>query len=227
MIAPPGTIANGVLPAASAARGLTGFRMVDTLLRRARADAAASASIAASEGGNTGISIGGYDADRTPFIFVEFLCSAWGGRRVGRRPRRQRQPHGEHVAAAGRDLARPSSRWRSSRTEFIQDVGGPGKYRGGASIRRDYRLLEDEAVLQVRADRHDFRPYGLYGGSPGQPVAQRAEPGHRGAGAARQGHDDDEARRRLPSRVGRGRAAGAIRSSASRRACRATSGTSS
>ena len=29
VIAPPGTIANGVLPAACAARGLTGFRMVD------------------------------------------------------------------------------------------------------------------------------------------------------------------------------------------------------
>jgi N-methylhydantoinase B len=37
------------------------------------------------------------------------------------------------------------------------------------SIRRDYRLLEEEAVLQVRADRHAFRPYGLYGGSPGRP----------------------------------------------------------
>jgi N-methylhydantoinase B len=55
------------------------------------------------------------------------------------------------------------------RTEFIQDVGGAGKYRGGASIRRDYEMLEAEAVLQVRSDRHDFRPYGLYGGSPGQP----------------------------------------------------------
>jgi N-methylhydantoinase B len=53
--------------------------------------------------------------------------------------------------------------------EFIPDVGGPGQYRGGMSIRRDYRLVEEEAVLQVRADRHTFRPYGLYGGSPGRP----------------------------------------------------------
>ena len=54
-------------------------------------------------------------------------------------------------------------------TEFIQDVGGAGKFRGGASIRRDYKLLEEEAVLQVRADRHDIRPYGLFGGNPGSP----------------------------------------------------------
>jgi N-methylhydantoinase B len=53
--------------------------------------------------------------------------------------------------------------------EFIQDVGGPGKYRGGMSVRRDYRFLEEEAVLQVRADRRTFRPYGLYGGQPGKP----------------------------------------------------------
>jgi len=35
---------------------------------------------AASEGGNTGITIGGYDADRKPFIYVDFLSGAWGGR---------------------------------------------------------------------------------------------------------------------------------------------------
>jgi N-methylhydantoinase B len=41
------------------------------------------------------------------------------------------------------------------------------------SIRRAYRLTEDEAVLQVRADRHTFRPYGLYGGAPGKPSRNR------------------------------------------------------
>jgi N-methylhydantoinase B len=58
-------------------------------------------------------------------------------------------------------------------TELIPDVGGPGKHRGGMSIRRAYRLVEDEAVLQVRADRHTFRPYGLYGGGSGQPSRNR------------------------------------------------------
>ena len=32
---------------------------------------------------------------------------------------------------------------------------------------RDYRLNTEEATLQVRSDRRDFRPFGLYGGSPG------------------------------------------------------------
>jgi N-methylhydantoinase B len=38
-------------------------------------------------------------------------------------------------------------------------------------------MLEEEAVLQVRADRHDFRPYGLYGGSPGRPSHNVMNPG--------------------------------------------------
>jgi N-methylhydantoinase B len=38
-------------------------------------------------------------------------------------------------------------------------------------------MLEAEAVLQVRADRHDFRPYGLFGGSPGRPSKNVMNPG--------------------------------------------------
>jgi N-methylhydantoinase B len=37
-------------------------------------------AMAASEGGPTGVSIGGYHADRSPFVFVEFISSGWGGR---------------------------------------------------------------------------------------------------------------------------------------------------
>jgi N-methylhydantoinase B len=53
--------------------------------------------------------------------------------------------------------------------EFLTDAMGAGKFRGGAPFRREYKFLEEEAVLQVRSDRRDFRPYGLYGGSPGKP----------------------------------------------------------
>lgn len=77
VIAPPGTIANGVLPAACAARGLTGFRMVDCAFG-CLAMMLPDRVFAASDGGNTGISIGGYDAARQPFIYVDFTCGAWG-----------------------------------------------------------------------------------------------------------------------------------------------------
>jgi N-methylhydantoinase B len=79
--APPGTIANNVLPAACAARGLTGFRMIDVMFG-ALAKMLPDKVFACSDGGNTGISIGGYYADRKPFIYVDFTCAAWAGVRL-------------------------------------------------------------------------------------------------------------------------------------------------
>ena len=61
VICPAGTVGNGVLPAACAARGLTGFRMVDCMFG-ALAMMLPDKVKAAGDGGNTGISIGGYDA---------------------------------------------------------------------------------------------------------------------------------------------------------------------
>ena len=60
--------------------------------------------------------------------------------------------------------------------EFVADKAGAGKYRGGVPFRRDYRFLEDEGVLQVRSDRRDHRPFGLYGGSPGSPSENYFQP---------------------------------------------------
>ena len=60
--------------------------------------------------------------------------------------------------------------------EFVADKAGAGKFRGGVPFRRDYRFLEHEGMLQVRSDRRDHRPFGLYGGSPGQPSENYLNP---------------------------------------------------
>jgi N-methylhydantoinase B len=165
--APAGTIAHGVLPAACAARGLTGFRMVDCLFG-ALAQMVPDRVFAASDGGNTGISIGGYHADRSPFIYVDFTCCAWGGR-----------PYADgldgnsnifaNMASQPIEVTEQEQPIQITAYEFLTDAMGAGKFRGGAPFRREYRFLEQEAVLQVRSDRRDFRPYGLSGGSAGQP----------------------------------------------------------
>jgi N-methylhydantoinase B len=36
--------------------------------------------------------------------------------------------------------------------------------------------LAEEGILQVRSDRRDFRPYGLYGGGPGKPSMNYLNP---------------------------------------------------
>ena len=166
VIAEPGTIANGVLPAACAARGLTGFRMIDCMFG-ALAQMLPSAVFACSDGGNTGISIGGYFPNRKPFIYVDFTAAAWGGR-----------PYADgldgnsniyaNMASQSIEVTEAEQPIQITAYEFIQDAMGPGKYRGGAPFRRDYRLTTEEAILQVRSDRRTFRPYGLYGGGPGR-----------------------------------------------------------
>src|SRR5436190_1945203 len=133
-------------------------------------------TIASSEGGNTGVSIGGYYPDRRPFIFVEFICSAWGGRAWADGLDGNANMFA-NMSLPPVEITEAEQPLEILCTEFLQDVGGPGKHRGGASIRRDYRLLEEEAVLQVRADRNVFRPWGLFGGGPGRPSLNVLNPG--------------------------------------------------
>jgi len=58
--------------------------------------------------------------------------------------------------------------WHVERFELIQDSGGPGKFRGGLGVRRDYRLAHD-AGMTVTADRVKYTPpWGIFGGKPGK-----------------------------------------------------------
>ncbi len=165
--APPGTIANGVLPAACAARGLTGFRMVDCAFG-ALAMMVPDKVFAASDGGNTGVSIGGYYPDRTPFIYVDFTCGTWGGRPWADGLEGNSNMFA-NMASQSVEVTEAENPIQILSYEFLTDRAGAGKFRGGTPYRRDYRFLEEEGVLQVRSDRRRFRPYGLYGGQPGQP----------------------------------------------------------
>jgi N-methylhydantoinase B len=55
---------------------------------------------------------------------------------------------------------------RIERFELIKDSGGPGKFRGGLSYRRQYVCLAP-ATLNRRADRGKFPAKGIHGGKPG------------------------------------------------------------
>lgn len=172
--APAGTIANNVLPAACAARGLTGFRMIDVLFG-ALAKMLPDKVMACSDGGNTGISIGGYYKDRSPFIYVDFACSAWGGRPYADGLDGNSSIFG-NMASQPVEVMEVEQPIQILAYEYIQDAMGPGKFRGGAPFRRDYRFLGEEGILQVRSDRRVYRPYGLYGGGPGKPSMNYLNP---------------------------------------------------
>lgn len=162
---PEGCVLNPLPPAAVAARALTGYRVFDAVLG-ALAQVVPDRIPAAGEGGNTVVCLSGQHPDRRPFIIVDMICGAWGGR-----------PSADGVEAitnASQNLSNTPVETleaqhpvRIEAYELIEDSGGAGRWRGGLGIRRSYRVLADEAFMQLRADRMKFRPYGLAGGEPG------------------------------------------------------------
>lgn len=167
VVAEPGSITNVVLPGPTAARALTGFRMLDCAFG-ALAKMAPDRVFAASDGGNVGVSVGGYTKDRKPFIYVDFSCGTWGGR-----------PDADglegnsnlfvNMASQSIEVTEAEHPLQILAYELAPDRCGAGKFRGGAPFYRDYRLTADDATLQCRADRQAIRPYGLYGGKAGKP----------------------------------------------------------
>jgi N-methylhydantoinase B len=171
--APEGTIVKPVIPAACSMRGLTGFRISDAIFG-ALAQALPDRVPAACDGGLSLVGIGGYDKVRKPFILVEVLAGSWGGR-----PDRdgiEGMPNlGANISNVPVEAIEVSQPVEVLQYAFLPDTGGAGKYRGGLSLIRDYRLLTD-STLSVRTDRRRFRPYGLAGGQPGTPSDNRLNP---------------------------------------------------
>ena len=55
---------------------------------------------------------------------------------------------------------------RVERYELAQDSGGPGTFRGGLGVRRQWRILADEAIINLRTDRFKFSSPGIFGAKP-------------------------------------------------------------
>ncbi|MCP5152827.1 MAG: hydantoinase B/oxoprolinase family protein [Ectothiorhodospiraceae bacterium] len=186
--APEGSVLNPRHPAPVAARALTGYRVVDTVMG-ALAQVAPERVVAAGEGGNTVICFGGYDRDTNqPFVLVDMINGALGAR-----------AHKDGIEG----ITNPSQNMSNMPVEALEarypvrmesyglrpDSCGAGRYRGGLGLVREYRLLAPEATLQLRSDRYRHRPYGLHGGGSAAP--------------SRNVFDPDGAAEQLPSKVTR------------------------
>ena len=174
VVAPSGTIVNSVEPAACATRGITGFRIIDTLLG-ALAQVVPDRVPAAGEGGVSWPSIGGYVAGK-PFIYVESILGTWGGR-PGRDGCEGVSNLGANQSNQPVEVIEAELPLQVIRYEMVADSGGAGQFRGGLALLREYQLLADEAVLTMRSDRRAHPPYGLHGGKPGTPSWNILNPG--------------------------------------------------
>ena len=165
IIAPEGTVVHGRMPAASSMRGITGFRLADAVFG-ALAGLLPERILAAGEGGNTLVIIGGQHPDHTPYVYYELLSGTWGAR-----PDRDGNDGLCNPANVASNIpieeAESGYPVRIERYGLVADSGGAGQYRGGLAIEREWQLLTGEAHLAIRSDRRDHLPYGLYGGQSG------------------------------------------------------------
>jgi N-methylhydantoinase B len=162
---PEASVLNPVMPGPCAARALTGYRVFDTMLG-ALAQIVPERVPAAGEGGNSVICISGLRPNRKPFIIVDMICGAWGGRpdKDGLEAVTNASQNLSNMPVEVMEAEHPV---RVEEYAFVPDTGGAGKWRGGIGLRRSYRILAPEALLQLRTDRVVFQPYGLQGGEPG------------------------------------------------------------
>ena len=166
VIAPPGSVVNVAQPGAVAARAQTGYRIVDAMFG-ALATIIPGRVPAAGEGGNTVVCLSGRRKDRSPFIVVDMLCGAWGGRSTADGVDGVTNP-AQNLSNTPIEILEHHHPVRVERYGFVTDTGGAGRFRGGMAIERQYRMLAaDGGLLQLRSDRSDHAPWGLDGGEAG------------------------------------------------------------
>ncbi len=176
VITEPGSFVNPLPPAPVAARGLAAMRATEAIWG-ALAKMLPHKVFACGVQGEFGVTIAGYRPDGKPFVHLEFLFGAWGGR-----------PNNDGIDGLSSlavnysnspvEMVEGEQPIRIDRYAFRPDSGGAGKHRGGLGMERQYRLVDvDEAVLQVRSDRQKFCPYGLKGGKGGAHARNLLNPG--------------------------------------------------
>jgi N-methylhydantoinase B len=167
VIAPEGSLVNARYPAPCGARGITGYRMVDCVFG-ALAQAVPDKVAADGAGGSTLPSFGGF-AGKKRFVFSECVMGTWGA--TSAHDGQEGVPHmASNQANVPIEMIEADYPIRIEHYGFVPDTGGPGRFRGGLSLVREYRSLADEIYFGVRSDKSLHPPHGLAGGQAGAPA---------------------------------------------------------
>jgi N-methylhydantoinase B len=166
VIAPEGCWVNPVFPAALGARGQGGHR-VRMVVLGALAQMLPDRMPACVGGSEFSIVISGRQKNGRTFLHLDFHNNSG----LGGGPDQDGQDAGPYclgnMANTPVELIEAESPIMIDEYGFLPDTGGPGKYRGALSLVRSYRVLTDQATVQLRSDRERFAPWGLFGGKSG------------------------------------------------------------
>ena len=181
----PGSLLQPHFPAPLGMRGLTMMRVLATLnglinMAGNGAPAAHSAYVISMMRGS---------ADGQPFLLADGIGVGYGARPTADGIDAVYFVAQENYPVEFLEIGYPV---RLRRYGIVPDSGGPGRFRGGCGIVREYEMLADETVVAVRIDSVTNPPWGTAGGmaggsgsaivNPGTPEQRRLPPlsdGHR------------------------------------------------
>ncbi len=167
LVAPEGTVVNARAPAPVVGGWETQVRLSDILLK-ALAQVMPERVPAGTKAMMCQVGFGGQDpATGELYAFYETVAGGYGGRQ-GRDGPDAVQCHGQNTENAPIEEIELNYPLRITRYELIDGSGGPGCWRGGLGLRRDYLFPDNEVSFTILADRERWGPWGLEGGDSGE-----------------------------------------------------------
>jgi N-methylhydantoinase B len=166
IIAPLGTVANCVSPAAVALRANTCQRGIDVVLG-ALAQALPEKVIAAANGANTSAVFAGKDpVTGKPYVYLETLGGGMGAR-FAKDGKDGVQAGITNTSNLPVEAIEMEYQLRVLAYGFVEDSGGAGRTRGGLGIRRVVTPVDHDCEFSGVGERFVHQPWGLFGGEPG------------------------------------------------------------
>src|SRR5262249_15758944 len=112
----------------------------------------------------------------TPFVFCETFMGNGGA--TASHDGQDGAPHlGANQCNVPVEMIESAYPLRIEQYGLVPDTGGPGRYRGGLSLIREYRVRAAAAGLRIRWDKGQHPPHGLFGGREGAPSWNVINPG--------------------------------------------------
>ncbi len=164
--APLGTVTNCTWPAPVVGGWETQTRLADVIFRALlpafpeRLPAGTKAMMCQAGFGSLDVAAGSYTC------FYDTFAGGYGGRWASDGPDAV-QAHGQNTENAPVEETELNYPVRIDGLALVEDSEGPGRYRGGLGLRKDYRF-DLHTTFTILADRDRFGPWGAFGGHDGR-----------------------------------------------------------
>ena len=164
--APEGTVTNCTWPSPVVGGWETQTRLVEVMFR-ALLPAFPDRLPAGTKGMMCQAGFGSLDLARGSYsCFYEALAGGYGGRLASDGPDAV-QAHGQNTENAPIEETELNYPVQITRLSLVEDSDGPGRFRGGLGLRKDFRF-EQPTTFTVLADRDRQGPWGAAGGDAGR-----------------------------------------------------------